>query len=182
LEKFYQYLSELIDVYSYCLLPNHFHFLIRVKEVEDDARNEDLPGFGISNKVKDNDSIAPSDEIDKQISEAFRRFFICYSQAINKQQNRTGSLFQKNFKRKLIDKETYLTRIIYYIHLNPELHKITESFENYPYSSYQSIININNTNLKSREVLNWFAGKRNYIEFHRIRLEDIKEIKKYLIE
>jgi len=34
LKKFSFYLNELIEVYAYCLLDNHFHFLIRVKENE----------------------------------------------------------------------------------------------------------------------------------------------------
>ena len=48
------------------------------------------------------DAIAQSDSIStsKIISEQFRRFFISYSQAINKQENRVGSLFQKIFKIK----------------------------------------------------------------------------------
>lgn len=79
LRKFDEHLSEFLDTYAYCLLPNHFHFLVRVKEWR-------------------TDSIAQSDgigEVSAQISEQFRRFFIGYSQAINKQERRSGSLFQK---------------------------------------------------------------------------------------
>ncbi|MBN2521595.1 MAG: hypothetical protein JXB17_13870 [Bacteroidales bacterium] len=32
LKKFKEYLYEFIEVYAYCLLPNHFHFLIKVKD------------------------------------------------------------------------------------------------------------------------------------------------------
>ncbi len=31
LKKLYHYLGEYIDIYAYCLLPNHFHFLIRIR-------------------------------------------------------------------------------------------------------------------------------------------------------
>ena len=144
-----------------------------LRAMESLGRYLDLPGFRNLEGLNTGRNI---------YSQAFSNFFNAYTKSINKQQNRIGSLFQKNFKRKIIDNETYLTRIIYYIHLNPELHKITQSFENYPYSSYKEIMNIKNKKLKSQEVLNWFAGKRNYIEFHRMRLEDIKELKKYLIE
>ena len=35
LKLFDKYLSPYVDVYAYCLMPNHFHFLIRVKMVEE---------------------------------------------------------------------------------------------------------------------------------------------------
>jgi REP element-mobilizing transposase RayT len=33
LSLFKKYLSGYADVYAYCLMPNHFHFLIKVKEL-----------------------------------------------------------------------------------------------------------------------------------------------------
>jgi len=56
------------------------------------------------------------------VNEAFRKFFLSYSQAINKQNNRHGSLFEKNFKRILIKNENHLFRLVYYIHNNPVHH------------------------------------------------------------
>jgi putative transposase len=32
LNLFQKYLASFVDVYAYCLMPNHFHFLIRIKE------------------------------------------------------------------------------------------------------------------------------------------------------
>lgn len=32
LNKWGHYLSEYLDTWSYCLIPNHFHFLVRIKE------------------------------------------------------------------------------------------------------------------------------------------------------
>jgi hypothetical protein len=32
LRLFEKYLSPLVDVYAYCLMPNHFHLLIRIKD------------------------------------------------------------------------------------------------------------------------------------------------------
>lgn len=40
------------------------------------------------------------------ISERFRRFLLAYAKAINKQQMRTGSLFQKPYRRKLLATHT----------------------------------------------------------------------------
>ena len=32
LRLFEKYLFNLVDVYAYCLMPNHFHFLIKIKD------------------------------------------------------------------------------------------------------------------------------------------------------
>ena len=37
---FDKYLSRYIDVYAYCLMPNHFHFLIRLKEIVEVSPNQ----------------------------------------------------------------------------------------------------------------------------------------------
>src|SRR5687768_16234816 len=70
------------------------------------------------------------------LSEQFRKFFMAYSKAIKIQENRTGSLFEKNFKRIWIRNSSYYTRLINYIHRNPQAHRISQDFRTYPYSSY----------------------------------------------
>ena len=101
LKKFEFYLLKYVDIYSYCLLPNHFHYLIRIKENE---FNEKL-----SHGLK---KLTPTEK-------AFKDFFISYAKSINCEYHRTGALFQYKFKRKLITNHNYLTGIIAYIHLNP---------------------------------------------------------------
>jgi len=87
MHKYEFYLKDFIDLYAYCLLPNHFHFLIKVKS-EGSIKN--LPGF--QNLEGFNCS--------KLISKAFSNLFNSYAKAVNKQQKRKGSLFQKNFRKK----------------------------------------------------------------------------------
>lgn len=47
LQKFDSYLSPYLDLYSYCLLPNHFHLLIKTKSevsiLNNGYNNLDLP-------------------------------------------------------------------------------------------------------------------------------------------
>ena len=45
------------------------------------------------------------------ISERFRLFMLGYAKAINKQEGKTGSLFQKLFRRKLIEDDLSLIHI-----------------------------------------------------------------------
>ena len=108
--------------------------------------------------------------------------FNSYAKALNKQQGRTGSLFQKNYKRKLIDNDSYLIKIIYYIHLNPVIHHLTDSYKNYNYSSYKSIMSDNKTMLKREKVLEIFEGKDNFVKFHDSELKEKTEVEKYFLE
>ena len=92
LKKYDFYLSMFVDTHAYCLLPNHFHILIRVKSEKDirEAAKSDLPDFrNLANLTAD-----------RIISERFRLLFLSYAKAINKEQKRRGSLFQKPFRRK----------------------------------------------------------------------------------
>jgi len=46
----------------------------------------------------------------------FSHFFNAYAKYYNNQTNRHGALFERPFKRKLIDSEDYLRQAILYIH------------------------------------------------------------------
>ena len=160
--KYKEYISTYLETYAYCLFPNHFHFLVRVKE-----RNPD--------------SIALSAGIGNRISEQFRRFFIGYSQAINKQEKRTGSLFEKKFKRICITSNNHLVYLIYYIHANPQNHGLISDFSKYPYSSYSGMLGDQPTRLQRKEVMNWFGSKSEYVDFHK-DIRDLKDIQYIMIE
>jgi REP element-mobilizing transposase RayT len=50
LKKFKQYIFPIADTFAYCLMPNHIHFLVRIKE--EDALSESFPKFQTLEKVK----------------------------------------------------------------------------------------------------------------------------------
>jgi len=77
LKRFQDYLSEWVDVYAYCLMPNHFHLLVKIP---------DFPEITTG--------LTPAEK-------AFKNFFTSYAKSINKGYGRTGSLFQSNYKKKL---------------------------------------------------------------------------------
>ncbi|HHJ53694.1 MAG TPA: hypothetical protein ENJ89_10900 [Caldithrix abyssi] len=148
LKKYDAYLNDYLDTYAFCLLPNHFHFLVRVKDKSHFPAQSD------------------SEEISKTISKRFSNFFNAYAKAINKQQNRVGSLFQKNFKRILIDNEKYLINLIFYIHANPQIHGLIDDFRDWPFSSYTKITEAKKSHLKKEEVINLFGSAKEYKLFH----------------
>jgi len=124
LRLFHQFIYPYVDLLAYSLMPNHFHFLIRTKDSISFLKDR-IPGFS-----QEMESQTDEVEIGKIISNQFRKFFITYSMAINLQQNRTGSLFSKNFKRLEIEDEEYVRYLAFYIHFNPQKHGIADDFGN----------------------------------------------------
>ena len=151
LRKYDEYLSDYIETYAYCLLPNHFHLLISVKE------QAKIPPF---------QKVESFRKVESLVSLQFRKFFTCYSMSINKQEGRVGSLFQKNYKRIQITTSNYLTNLVFYIHANPQLHGLTDDFRMYPWSSYNGILLNAPSKLKKENVLEWFNDKDNYAKYH----------------
>lgn len=155
LQQYRQYVHAHFETYAYCLMPNHFHFLVRTKP--DALRVEAAPG-----------QLSPW-------SKAFKNFFISYAKSFNRRYKRAGSLFQYKFKRKEVKQEDYLIRLICYIHANPIAAGLCDSFERWKYSSYNALVGRRTTALSRNSVLEWFGGRENFIEIHHQSLTRLKE-------
>jgi len=176
LEKLISYISAFVEIYAYCLIPNHFHLLVKVNDtMPTPVRFNQLILSGLEEPNK-------PDNCNQLITQAFSNLFNCYAKSINRQENRSGSLFERPFKRKLIDTEEYLRMIIIYIHLNPVHHQITQSFENYRWSSYKSLLDNRQTKLPRKTVFDIFEGRDRFIEDHQYAKIDYMEIAKYTLE
>lgn len=135
LKLYDKYILPIAETYAWCLLKNHFHILVYVKT--DDEINWEKLEYSTIEKPK---AFNPSNQ--------FGYLFNAYTQAINKKFNRTGSLFERPFERKLIASEKYLQNLIFYIHNNPILHGFTNNLNDYPWSSYDTILSNKPTKLK----------------------------------
>ncbi|HEY3371512.1 MAG TPA: hypothetical protein VGK10_11720 [Prolixibacteraceae bacterium] len=155
-----EHLDPVVETYAFCLLPNHFHLLVRTKYW-----------------VQQNDETTQKEKMNP-VSLAFQRFFAAYSQAINVQERRTGSLFQKPFKRLELTSPSQLAYLVFYIHANPQKHGIVEDFRQYPWSSYERVLRDRPSKLNKEAVLGWFQDKENYIAYHagRSDLDDLKDL------
>lgn len=147
LELFKQYISPICDVYAYCLLRNHFHFLLKFK---DDSKLEN-----------------------GKLHYPFSHFFNAYAQAFNKEQGRSGSLFRARFKRTLITDEDHFITALLYVHLNPVKHKFANSVFDFHWSSYNAYFNEAESWLKKKFVLSKFEGKDNFAAAHLQRKDEI---------
>lgn len=133
-----KHMDKHFEVWSYCLMANHFHFLVRV----------------------------PADDSTESIMESWRRLAISYTQAINKQENRRGSLFQEHPKHILLSSDAHLLSLIRYIHNNPIHHGITERPENWRFSSYTAFLSGAPSRVKRAEVLGLLGGNTAFKAFH----------------
>ena len=160
LKKFELYLDKYCDIYSYCLMPNHFHFLIKAKS-EDELKKLIL----INNNLKSISNMglhSPINIVSKQLG----KFISSYSQAYNKVHKRHGPLLESPFKRIKVDTLDYLKNLILYIHLNPV--DIGIDYDIYKFSSYNSVVSKNKTKIKREEILELFDNEENFMNCHRI--------------
>ncbi|MCF0050842.1 transposase [Dyadobacter sp. LJ53] len=164
LKRYDEYLSGYVDTYAYCLMPNHFHLLVRIKPL----REFEVKAKGFPSKT--DISKLSAGEI---VSELFRRFFMSYAKSVNIQEGRSGSLFQKFFRRKLVDNDIYFSRMVYYIHHQLRHHGFDKlDYRTYEWSSYRRILEDRKSRLKKMELLEWFGGKIEFIKFHAQGLDE----------
>ncbi|MFH1319516.1 MAG: hypothetical protein ABII90_02530 [Bacteroidota bacterium] len=158
LDKYGTHIASVADTFCYCLMPNHFHLLVCIKSEEtlESYFRSAFPKFRTLEKLP----------IENLLSKQFSNLFSAYTQAFNKQQNRKGSLFMKNFKRKPVKKEKYLIKLAHYIHYNPVEHGFCEKPEEWKYSSYNTILSDKSTMVLRKEVIEWFEDLDNFIYCH----------------
>ena len=122
IDKMEKHLTPVCEIIAFCLMKNHFHLVIKTKQEIEELK----------------------------ISRAFANLFIGYAKAYNKVYNRSGSLFKKPFKRKLIGSEVYLKDLI-----------------SYPWSSYHEIIDDAKTFVDREFVLELFDDSTNFVAAHK---------------
>jgi REP element-mobilizing transposase RayT len=140
LSKYKEYVAPFVETYAFCLLPNHFHFLLKT-----------------GNEI--NQSIT-------NVPNQLRKLFICHAQRINFMHQRMGGLFTKSYQRIEVQDEAYLTQLVNYIHKNPIKHGVHADYETYLYSSYRILVCESKTLLARDDVFDWFGGKQQFLDYH----------------
>ena len=168
LRLYAKYIEPVAETYAWCLLKNHFNLLVRIKEKAEIEQDELTYTTTEKPKIID-------------LSRQFLHLFNAYTQAINKRHNRTGSLFETTFERKLVSSEKYFQQLIFYIHNNPVHHGFVNQMSLYPWSSYETVISDKSTKLKRKDVLELFRDKENFIFYHN-RQQNLNEINNLIIE
>jgi len=135
LKKVRRYVLPYCNILSYSLMPNHFHFLIHsdertiaTKTIRDQAKNV--------------------------LSEGIRLLLSSYTQAINKQNKSSGSLFQQNTKAQSIVKgsRNYDLTVFHYIHQNPYRANLVGRMEDWEFSSFKDYCGQRDGTLCNKEL------------------------------
>jgi REP element-mobilizing transposase RayT len=165
LGKISLYILPFIRLHAYCLLPNHFHLLISIKQIEELKLLEIFRTFQKLTEEK----LQPL--IEKKISKVFSNLFSSYTQSYNKVYERKGSLFVPNMKSILIEDESSICKVTYYIHTNPVHHRFVKKMSDWKFSSYKSYLSEAETKLSKNEILNLFGSKEYFIKYHKQPVE-----------
>jgi len=175
MELWWKYTYPIVETFAYCLLRNHFHAVIYIKE------QEDLSGFWESTPDQHprsrgrHNKAAPDEKLSglespksKSPSQYFSNFFNAYTRGVNLATQRSGALFESPFERKQVSTEEYLMRLIIYTHQNPQKHGFVDDFRSWPYSSYLALIDNSPTKLKRDKILELFGGREGFIRLNNL--------------
>ncbi len=146
-EKIRKHVYPYCDILAYCLMPNHFHILIM-------ANNETVKTKKIGKH-----------KIEKNIlSESVRVMLSSYSQAINKQEGFSGSLFRQNIKFKKLGNDNYwgvskryynhndVYTCLSYIHQNPVKAHLVKRMEDWEFSSFRDYASLREDHMINKEL------------------------------
>lgn len=132
LDLYKKFIHPIAHLYAYCLLPTHFHFLVRIKKWDK-----------IENCIHDQ----------SQIWLQFRTYLGTYTKAINKAYQRSGHLFEGRYSKRIGKRTEYFYGLISYIHQSPQRHGIVMDYKNWPFSSYAAYVRKDRRSLVAKEVL-----------------------------
>jgi putative transposase len=194
LSKYALYVHPYVDTLAYCLMPNHFHFAVRIKEqlsvekiaeISNTSDNQaDLERESKGSKTKDeshpetekgSDILKTSDPFEdrKIITNAIKNWLISYTQAYHKMYSTKGNLFRQKIRRKQIKTDKQLLNLIAYIHLNPVHHKFVNHPLDWAYSSYSTFFSNKKTLLMRDEVIGYFDNIENMRFYHDIKIVEM---------
>jgi putative transposase len=110
IEKIRTYVIPYADIFAWCLMPNHFHLMVYVREIELPAtpnqgftRSQHSQGFTPSETLT---GTPPSETLtgrSRTFNDSIGIMLRSYTRAINKQENFTGSLFRKETKAECVN-------------------------------------------------------------------------------
>ena len=159
LAKYKKYLAPYFDTYAYCLIPNHYHIIAKVKDSFSgiiDKENTTASKNYLENGATEGEFL------ENQLSRMFSSIAITY----NNKYNRKGPLFKEGTKRVIIKTQERLIDQICYTHRNSIHHGLVADYKDWKYNSYNSYLSAGDTLIKREEILELFGGRKMFILTH----------------
>jgi REP element-mobilizing transposase RayT len=168
LKKFALHTEAVCDTFSYTLMPNHFHFAVKIKSVEECAIH-----FEKIKKLQFDNSIHSLSDF---LMERFSNLCNSYTKSYNKVFKRKGSLFIDYMKRSEIDNDAYFCNVINYIHFNAVHHGFCKNPLDWKWTSLHAFVAERKTKIKKEETFKIFGG---YDKFRMTHSKMIKPLSEY---
>jgi len=156
LQKVKAELKPFSDIICYCLMPNHFHFMLSTFNNFDEEK----------------------------FNNGYRILLSSYTKAINVQENRTGSLFQQNSKAKCLTalsnykSNNYGLVCFNYIHQNPLNAGLVSKMEDWEFSSFRDYAGTRNGTMCNKnlafELLGIPSSKTGFMKLSNEMLDPVK--------
>lgn len=172
-ERFKSFTSLHFEVWGYCLLSNHTHYIVKTKPAISVYNSISYMQKEYQTKSMQTflEDLHNEEFFDVMIERQMNSFLVSYSNYCNNKRNRTGGLFQKPFKRIRIHDEAHLQQAIIYTHANAQKHKLIDDFKKYDQASYTEIINCMDQFTEPNTVIEFFGGKDNFVKLHEKQVE-----------
>ena len=156
-----KYFNDYMSINAYCLMPNHFHLLVRIKEKEVIDSN-----FGVIDSNAKRNYLKNEIDINALIEDQFRRWFSSYALKYNNKYKDRGQLFLNRFKRIQICEVFKFEYMLCYIHHNPIHHKFRYEYRSWEYSSYNYYVNNIESVLDKKYVLERLGNIEAFRKLH----------------
>lgn len=173
MQQYEHFLGYLTETCAWCLIPNHFHFLIKTKTKEaaithlSKARSRELSK---TEKL----FLQGKREFYQLINKAFTRFFQSYSEAFNNVHKRKGNLFYSSFKCQYVANAYQLRNTILYIHSNPIKHGLVSHSDDFKWCSWNIYKSAFSKNTVNKTVYEIFESKSGFILAHEAYFEAMR--------
>lgn len=198
LHLYEKYISPIADTVAWVLMPNHFHLLVYIKpnvvykynlaelnkmklNKQPDSAEQKWETMNLTcQRAKHLTTLGKLESHKTPVPHRhFAHLFNAYNRYLQISTGRTGNLFERPFKRRLVDTDAYLKQLILYIHNNPVHHGFCEHPLAYPWSSFIACMSEKRTLLKHDLTIALFDNRKNFENQHH-KETDRTEIEKWI--
>jgi putative transposase len=154
LNKFAIHTNAICDTYGYNLLPNHFHFAVKIKSIDECKTHFE--------KIKQIPFNSSTHDMPDFLMERFSNLCNSYTKAYNKVFGRQGALFIDYLKRSQVSCDNYFCNLVNYIHFNAVHYGFCKDPLDWKWSSLHAFLAARKTAIKTKETLQTYGGLQQF--------------------